>query len=176
MSIREILSSEHSRSATNTILSMIHNDHSLLSDLMECFLDNDLRICQRAAWPVGDLGEKFPTLISPYLPQLIAALEHPKHDAIVRNTVRTWQNMPIPEAYQGKVYEICFQYIIEPKVAIAIRAFSMTVCAQICKQIPELADELILAIEDQMENGSAGICSRGRRVIKMLRSELNILS
>jgi hypothetical protein len=47
----------------------------------------------------------------------------------------------------------------------------MTVCANICKDIPELKEELILAIEDQLEFGSAGIVSRGRKIIKELQKK-----
>lgn len=168
MTFRNILLSEHSRKATDTILNAIKEDTGRISELMECFFDDNLRLCQRAAWPVGDLGEKYPTLMIPYLPQMIATLRAPKHDAVIRNTVRTWQNMPIPEDYQGEVFDICFNYILDPKIPIAIRAFSMTVCANICKGVPELAAELILAITEQIEFGSPGIRNRGLRIIKEL--------
>lgn len=171
MSIHTILQTGHSRTITNQILDAIAKNPAFIDDLMACFFDANLRICQRAAWPLGDLGEKYPELIIPYLPEMIKNLAHPKHDAIIRNTVRTWQYMKIPEAYQGDIFEICFNYIIDPKIPIASRAFSMTVCANICKDIPELKDELILAIEDQLEFGSAGIVSRGRKIIKELQKK-----
>ena len=169
MSFRTILITEHSRTATDRILSEIADNPNRIDELMACFFDNDLMICQRAAWPVGDLGEKHPELVIPYLHQMIKNLEHPKHGAIIRNTVRTWQSMEIPEEHQGDIYEICFNYIIDPKIPIASRAFSMTVCANICKENPELKDELIIAIEDQLEMGSPGIVSRGRRIIATLK-------
>jgi hypothetical protein len=147
---------------------VISQDHGRISELMDCFFDPNLRICQRAAWPVGDLGEKYPTLLIPYLPALIENLKTPKHNAIMRNTVRTWQNMPIPEEFQGAVFEICFEYIIDPKIPIAVRAFSMTVCANICNDVPELKEELKIAIEDQLEFGSPGIRSRGNKILKQL--------
>jgi hypothetical protein len=172
VNIRSILLEEHSRNVTNTILEAVKNDHSLIKELMDCFFDANLRVCQRAAWPVGDLGEKYPQLILPYLDKMITQLKNPKHNAIIRNTVRTWQFMSIPDKSQGEVYEVCFHYIIDPKVPIAIRAFSMTVCANICKNYPELKAELMIAIQDQMENGSAGICSRGRKIINSLSNDI----
>ncbi len=168
-SFRDTLKKEHSRAATDIILLEIKKLPERIKELMECFFDAEIRICQRAAWPMGDLGEKYPDLMVPYLPQLIANLKAPKHDAVIRNTVRTWQYMSIPEDYQGEIFEICFYYITDPKIPIAIRAFSMTVCANICKEVPELKEELIMAIEDQLEHGSPGIRSRGTTVIKLLR-------
>lgn len=166
---KSLLTNEHSRHTTDEILHQIQLRPERIEELMACFLSDDLRICQRAAWPVGDLGEKFPELIIPYFPALIANLKNPKHDAVIRNTVRTWQNMWIPTAFQGEIFAICFDYMINPKIPIAIRAFSMTVCANICVDEPELKNELILAIEDMQENASPGICTRSKAVLKQLK-------
>jgi len=168
-SFKELLTHEHSRQTTDEILRQIQSEPKRIEELMECFLSDDLRLCQRAAWPVGDLGEKFPELIIPYFPQLIANLKQAKHDAVIRNTVRTWQNMHLPKAYQGEIFGLCFDYMINPKIPIAIRAFSMTVCANICIDEPELKNELILAIEDIQENASPGICTRSRSILTKLK-------
>ena len=77
MSIHTILQTGHSRTITNQILDAIAKNPALIDDLMACFFDANLRICQRAAWPVGDLGEKYPELIIPYLPEMIKNLTHP---------------------------------------------------------------------------------------------------
>lgn len=111
---------------------------------------------------------KNPDLLYSYMPQLINNLKHPAHDAIVRNTIRTWQFMKIPEQYQGDIFEICYQHILSHKSAIAIKAFSMRVCANIAKDIPELKEELSVAINDQLEFGSPGIKSIGKKLIKKL--------
>ena len=60
MTFREMLMAEHSREVTNKILEEIRQNPSRIDELMDCFLDSNNRICQRAAWPIGDLGEKFP--------------------------------------------------------------------------------------------------------------------
>ena len=168
MDIKKVLEEEHSRVATDKVLGYIQSNPDKIGELMSCFFDDNPHICQRAAWPVGDLGEKYPELLIPYLPQMISNVKEPKHDAVIRNTVRTWQYMSVPEDYLGEIFELCFNYITDPKIPVAIRAFSMKVCANICKAVPEMKEELILAIEDQLENGSAGIKSRGKNVVKQL--------
>lgn len=168
MDIRAHLLTEHSEAVTDSIVHCIRENPDKLDELMVCFFDQNLRICQRAAWSVGILGEKNPEMMYPYLPEMINYLQNPTHDAIIRNTVRTWQSMKIPEEYQGEIFEICFRYIIQPKFPAAVRAFSMTVCAKIAKEIPELKEELILAISDQLEFGSSGIINRGNKMIKEL--------
>ncbi|MBK8053971.1 MAG: hypothetical protein IPK35_12050 [Saprospiraceae bacterium] len=168
MNIRAHLLTEHSKAITDSIVHCVQANPDKLGELMACFFDPNLRICQRAAWSVGILGKKNPEMMYPYLPDMINYLQNPPHDAIIRNTVRTWQTMKVPEEYQGEIFEICFKYIIHPKYPAAIRAFSMSVCTKIAKEIPELKEELILAISDQLEFGSSGIINRGNRMIKEL--------
>jgi hypothetical protein len=45
----------------------------------------------------------------------------------------------------------------------------MTVLANLAKKLPELKNELVPLIEDQMPFGSAGFISRGRKVLKELK-------
>jgi hypothetical protein len=169
MDLKALLGCKNNKTAYESNIANIEKYPDKFAELMECFFDKDIRICQNASWPVSYVGTKFPELLLPYLPLMIKNLENPVHDAVVRNTVRTWQNMIIPEEYLGEIYEKCFNYLIEPKIAIAIRAFSMTVCANIAMNIPELKQELFIAISEQIEMGSPGIRSRGQKILKSLK-------
>jgi hypothetical protein len=171
MTFKSRLESGHSKEITHTIADEIRNDPDKIFGLMDCFFSDDWCLSQRAAWPVGLIGEQHPALIFPFMEQMIAHLKTPKHDAVVRNTVRIWQNIEIPEVWQGEIYELCFGFVTNPQTPIAIKAFSMTVCENISKTYPELKSELILAIEDQMEFGSSGVKNRGQKILKKLKSD-----
>ena len=56
---RDILNIEHSRVATDKVLGYIQSYPDKIEELMACFFDDNPRICQRAAWSVGDLGERY---------------------------------------------------------------------------------------------------------------------
>jgi hypothetical protein len=88
------------------------------------------------------LGIKNPVLLKKYIPEMLDNLLTPKHDAVVRNTIRVWAEMDIPEEYQGAVFEQCFGYLCNPQVAVAIRAFAISVAGNIAKKYPDLATEL----------------------------------
>ena len=139
-----------------------------MEELMACFFDEDLRLNQRASWPVGMLVDHQPGLIVPYLKKMLDNLDTPHHDAVIRNTFRTMQNMDIPEEVEGLAFEKAFDFLLDPKNAVAIRVFAMTVCGNIAQKYPELKDELIPVIEEQMPHGSAGFKSRGKRILKEL--------
>ena len=169
--IESILAVGQSRKMANTVIDIILQDESRIDELMQCFFSDHLRTCQHAAWPVGILAEKHPTILLPYLPRMVSNLDEPKHDAVVRNTLRTFQFMVIPEELQSEVYDRCLEYLSNPKYPIAFTAFGMTVCADIAMQDPELREEVIAAIDYRMPHGSSGIRARGakekRRLLKL---------
>ena len=111
ISFYSILESGHSREKTDLILTEITKDNTRVAELMDCFFSEEMRICQRASWAVGILGANDGTLLLPYFKRMLENLANPKHDAIVRNTLRTWREMNIPEDYEGDVYEVCFAYL-----------------------------------------------------------------
>lgn len=168
--IESILAAGQSRKMANIVIDIILQDESRIDELMHCFFSDHLRTCQHAAWPVGILAEKHPTILLPYLPRMVSNLDNPKHDAVVRNTLRTFQFIEIPEELQSEVYDRCLEYLSNPRYPIAFTAFAMTVCADIAIQYPELREEVIAAIDYRMPHGSPGIRGRGnkerRRLLK----------
>jgi len=60
-------------------------------------------------------------------------------------------------------------YIQDPKQAIAVRAFAMTVAFNISKSHPELINELLLILQHILVNEqSAGVKSRAKQIIKVI--------
>jgi len=167
-SFRTLLESGHSKEITLRIISHIKSSPERMEELMDCFFDENLRICQRASWPVGLIVDHKPHLLQPYLEKMLRNLENPKHDAVVRNTFRTLQNMDIPEELEGMAFESALNYLLNPQNAIAIRVFAMTVCGNIALKYPELKDELVPVIREHLPHGSAGFVNRGKKIIKQL--------
>lgn len=168
MNIRESLQREHSKENTEKIVDYVSADDERLAELMDIFFHGPWEIVQRASWAVGKLGEQT-DLLKPYMGQMIKNLERTDlHDAIKRNTVRTWQFIEVPDEYLGEVADVCFGYLESKKEPIAIKVFSMVVLEGIVKRVPELKDELQFLIKEQMPYSSAGFKSRGKKVLAML--------
>ncbi len=83
--------------------------------------------------------------------------------------MRLLQFIEIPRSLQGLAVEICFTFLQDTKEPVAIRVFAMTVLTQLSKVSPELKNELIPIIEDQLPYGSPAFISRGRKALKELR-------
>ena len=136
---------------------------------MILFFNGEYRITQRAAWIVHYCADNYPGLIEPYLAKLVDNLFNDKiHVAVKRNTLRILQYIDIPEKLLGRVAEICFNFLASGVEPVAVKAFSMTVLYNITLKEPELANELKLHIEQLLPFGSAGIKSRGRKILAKL--------
>lgn len=171
MNILKELKKDFNKSTCNHIVAFIGNDQEKFSTLVDAFLNSEYRITQRAAWPISHAVKQHPELIKPHLEIIIRNLKKPKiHDAVKRNTVRILQFIEIPKKLHGITLDNCFRLLQDKKEPIAIKVFSMSALANLAMNYPELKRELIEIIEDQMPYGSAGFISRGKKVLKQLRT------
>lgn len=174
MNLHQEILREHSKANVNKITAYIGTDEERFAELMQIFLKGDSTTIQRSSWIVSECAEEYPFFIAPYFKDLIDKLHESNiHPSARRNIVRIWQFVEIPEEFMGEVYDICFRYMTGNE-AIAVVVFSMTVCLNITKHLPELKTELRVTIEDLLlkhQNGSAGINSRGKKVLAELKKK-----
>lgn len=168
LTFKERLLADGSKSVAKSIADEVVDDHNKMVSLMNCFFDEKLLVCQRASWPLGLLADSQPGLIYPYIEKMLNNLDRPHHNAVIRNTFRTFQFIDFPEEMEGLAFEKAFDYLLDINNAIAIRVFAMTVCGNIALKYPELGHELIPVIEESLPHGSAGFISRGNSVLRRL--------
>lgn len=169
MIIEKELSRKISKSNAIKVANFIGCNGSLFKQLVKILLDDNNPAAPQAAWTLSFCVQQCPDVIYPHLEALIDNLYRKKlHDAVKRNTLREMQHINIPEKFQGKAADICFKFLSSGTEAIAIRAFSITVLCNICKQQPELKNELQLILKEQMRNGEPAITSRGKKALKFL--------
>jgi len=167
--LQQLILSDHSKATRNAIIAWVGDDVQRVAQLIDCMYSDNMRLSQRAAWPVGILGEVKQHLIEPHLPKMIEELGKPqKHNSIYRNTLRVLQFIDIPEAHLGSVINHCARFLEDPKAAIAFKAFAMTVFYNATKKHPELGQELKQLIELNMPYASSGVKSRGRKILNKL--------
>jgi hypothetical protein len=171
MIIREHLDNGHSKILTDELVAFIGNNAERMTELMACFFDEEWRICQRAAWAVGLIGEQQASLIEPFLEQMLLNLKTPKHDAILRNTMRAIHALPtIPTEVEGLTVDAAFRFLEDPSVSIAIRMFSMRILGKMCKKEPDLKPELRILLEDILEHEKApGVVGAARDVLRKIK-------
>lgn len=171
MDIREALSQGHNTELRDAIVHYVGYNPDRMAELMDCFFDKNLQLNQRSSWPLNFIARKRPELMEPYHQQMIDNLDTPKHDAVIRNTVRIYEDILIPESIEGQLFEKCYEYVANPKMATAIRAFSLTILEKLVSKFPDLKDEVIDLVAEQLPHGSAGFQNRAKKVLLRLRKE-----
>lgn len=171
MKLIDVLQKDINKATRDRLVDFIGNDKDRFATLVDAFLYGESRVTQRAAWPLSHVATKHPGLIKPHLKKIISNLKKPGiNDAVKRNTVRFLQFIEIPKALHGLVIDICFKLLQDKNEPIAVKVFSMTVLSNLAEHYPEFKSELVIVIEDQMPYGSAGFTSRGKKILKTLRT------
>lgn len=171
MKLREEILKEHSKEQCAAIVAWVGSSKKRFNELFDIFLNDEYRVVQRAAWPVSYCVEAHPQLINDHFESLVKKLQEPGiHDAVKRNSTRLLQHVNIPEEWQGPVMNICFDYVTNPGEAVAIKAFSLTVLANLAKHYPEIIPEIKLVIEEQVEEQSPAFKGRAKKILKDLNA------
>lgn len=142
--------------------------HELISDLINYSLDRDYLLSSRAMWVLGHVSDVDNSLIPPYYSKLILNLKNKDlHNGVIRNTLRLFQKYKVPKKHETFMLDKCYEYITNPKEAIAVRAFAITVVFNISKPFPELLNELKLILNEVNKQEEApGIKSRVKNTLK----------
>lgn len=169
MVLREEILKEHSKSHALRIAGYACESKSNFKELMQCFLDDEYRLAQRAAWSVSWAAKKKPEMIAPHIKDLVSVLYKTNvHDAVIRNSVRVLQEIQIPEKYHGEVMDACFKFLEKPETHVAIKAFSLTTLFNLSKTYPAIKAELKLMIEDGWEHETAAFKARAKKILPKL--------
>jgi hypothetical protein len=171
MQLRDEILLEHSKEQSLKIAAWIGNNPSRLATLIHLFLHDEYRVVQRAAWIMSMVAQKHAALLKPHLKDMVNRMgDEGIPVAVKRNVVRVLQFMSIPEDLQGPVMDYCFRFLEDTQETVAVRVFSMTILANLAQQYPEIKNEIVLLIEDQLREGAQpAFISRGKKTLKLLR-------
>ncbi len=151
-------------------------------DLVQYFVDNPKEInpllqhieegngksSDRASWVLTHIWDDYPYLIEQHLPYLIKLLEYGATEPTQRNIIRILQDSELPEDQHGFLVEYCFQKIIDPKNAIALRVFSIPVLYRLSIIYPDLQAEFKLCLEELIPQASSGLKNRAKKYLKLI--------
>lgn len=172
MVIRDEILKEHSKTQALKIAAYACGSKKNFKELMKCFMSDEYRLAQRAAWSVSWAAKKKPEMITPYIKDLVSQMQRIDiHNAVIRNSVRIIEQITIPEKFHGEVMNACFGFIETAYTPIAIKAFSLTTLFNLSKQYPEIKPELKLIIEENWDSETAAFRSRGKKILTHFEKE-----
>ena len=168
MRLKDELLKDFSKAQMVFLAQKIGPNQEDFDELIRLFLDKDQDVSKRAAWLVGHCTDNYPWLIDKHIKPLLQKLQKNANDPVKRNSLRSLISRDIPDELLGIAADICFKYLNSAKEPIAIKAHAMSILYNITRKYPELKDELKLSIEELLPFGSAGIKSRGNKILKAL--------
>ncbi len=169
MNIKKQLLAEHTKANCEKMASYIGNDSKKLDELVQLMLEGDYRTAQRASHTLQFCTDLYPSLILPYTAFFITLLKNNPINAIKRCITRAWGKIDFPEEFQGEVVLIAFDFLQDPKEAIAVRAYCITILYNLTKKYPELENEIRLVLLDIIDYETApAILVRTKKTLKKL--------
>ena len=169
MNIREAILEEHSKANATRIAKYACSSPKRFKELMDCYLDPEYRIAQRAAWSVSWAARTKPAMIERYIGVLVAALPKTNvHPAVIRNAVGVLEIVDIPEMYHADVMNACFGFIEKIQTPAGIKAYSLTILFNLSKTYPDIRQELKLIIEEKWDDETPAFRARGKKILKAI--------
>jgi hypothetical protein len=164
---------EMGRRNTDLVADLVIQKPELFDELFMVFIRNEEPVSRRAAWVVDVITETHPGFLSPHLNQIIGMLPQFTHDGLKRHSLRMLARSPLPSGDQlGELMNHCFDWLLSPHEAIAVKVYCMEILYRISETEPDLKKELADSIEWKLHEESAGFKSRGRKLLKKLYAEI----
>lgn len=172
MDLEKELSNKYSMGKIKAIATYACTNKMGLDQLMEYFIGSNQRLAQMASWCVSHTVDIDKSVVLPYVPQLIDIIHQPnKHDAVIRNSIRIFQFIEIPETYHGKLMNKCFEFVESPTTPAAFKAYALTVLFNLSKIYPDIKPELKTIIETLLPNETPAFKSRGKKILNELNKK-----
>lgn len=145
-----------------------------LHELWHIMQQEDGKRSERAAWLWSTIFDKDRSFVAPLLPNVARLLMNTSSVPIKRNLARTLSMSPLPEDQMGLLFDFAFQAAFDGGEAIAVRVHCLEIVYQITNHEPELKEELLEAINHEIDRISTGYKSRATHIRKRLQKELGM--
>ena len=176
MSFLEMLSTDSYRATADAIVDKIGWNQDYFNEVVDYSLTNEYPVAMRAARVAQLCAEKHPSLAVSNLERIIEFLPKAKIDGVKRCYIKLFtENVAISELEKlknlGILLDMGFQWVLNPKEAIAIRAFSLYLLNKLSKIEPDINIELLAVLEKCSIEDSPGMISVTRKLIPIIRKK-----
>ena len=151
----------------NLIAQSIATDPKYMEELWN-FTISDAKASWRAAWVIDKVYDVDPEIVRPYITKMIELVPNLENEGKTRHFLKIISQEPLPDEISGNFINHCFDLLVSNATAVAVKVHAMQVLYNFSLREPDIQNELVLILTEQMENGTAGFCSRGRKILKAI--------
>jgi len=146
------------------------------SQVIDVTFHPDEGVAFRAAWLLENMYFENPEGFLPHIPYFISKFKAVSNAGCKRHYAKILMHLTEPQAplvvqqYMQQIdleqaVEQCFDWLIDPKIKVAVKAFAAEALFNMRHRYPWIADELPEQLEFLMRNGSAAIQAKGKRLL-----------
>jgi len=168
MDFRSLLADIPSGVGKDLLIAEVIKSKSHFETLLQLALHEKDPLAWRACWVLDGSDEFRPGMARKHIPQIVQALPQLESKGSLRSLLRLLSRYDIPEEEQGLLIDLCFSCLVSELYPVAVKVHAMQIIYKHVLLYPELKDELVAVIEDQIANNSIGFKSRGSRLIKQM--------
>ena len=159
---------------------IIQKQQFSIHDLIDITFHPDKNIAFRAAWILENLFLQKPESYIENLEYLISRIKDVDNPSCKRHYAKVLMHITAPKApasIRQKLAEIdlepvveqLFDWLIDPKILIAVKVFAAEALFNMRSRYDWIAEELSNQVRFLMRDGTAAIQSRGRKILSKLK-------
>jgi hypothetical protein len=150
--------------------SMVYEDPALFGVFIELALLDEKYYAERASRVINACSGNFPELFKPHCSRVISELKNLTSEGALRNFLKTLAEVPLKFTKKDKsiLLNQCFDYLVSGNFPVAVQVYGMQILYNLSLEIPEIGEELYRILEEKIPDATAGIKSRGRRIIRKM--------
>lgn len=159
LNLTEILSQPINKAIIMQIISEIELQPSDFQQVFDLIFDKNKNIAWRAAWITDHISRKHSKWFSNQMKvKLISFSQTDAKNGHLRLCLSILLKSGLPADISGDFVNFCFNNILEEKTAIAAKALSIKLLAEICKTEPDLRNEVEVVLRNiNIENYTSGM-------------------
>ncbi|SKB91649.1 hypothetical protein [Daejeonella lutea] len=156
-----------------SVISFAQKHRAKADEVLKLCAYQNYEVAFRAAWILEAITELDTTALNPHITKFIDTYLKLANHGVQRHFTKIL--MGLTHSYDGKivlpedkaeaVVGITFEWLIEPQTPVAVKVNCMDILYNFKDKNEWIADELRAQIEFQLQNGSAALQSRGRRIL-----------
>ena len=157
-----------------------HDKTCIPGDLISLSLYPQNEIAFRASWVLEQvLYYRWDDLV-PFLPDFVSGYLIQKNRSCQRHFTKIMMHLtdsgsnteikPMIMEHQEQIIEITFDLLIDTHTPVTVKVNCMDILLHFAKEQPWIPDELRSQVQFLLKDGSAAVQSRGKRILKKLKS------
>jgi hypothetical protein len=161
---------DSSRLLADILVRDIGNDPLKFAEMLNIAFLDEYPVSMRAARIISLVSERNQELIEPYIPEMTDMIIKCRVDGVKRSFLKILAESPVQfdETIIGKLTGMAFDWIEDPKQAIAVRYYCIEIILKIAADYPEIGMELAEVLKNMIDETSSGLKSKSRKVLKYL--------